>query len=382
MNGMQKVTISSSEELQNFFRRAQKEKIPTYLYQQSGKQGVTLDLQKWNRLTELDMDNLIATVEPGLLLGDLQKKLNEKGLRFVPADTPCYWNLSIGEWVYRGCPNISSWKYGSGKHCLMGGDYVFPNGDLSPTGGKTVKNVTGYDLIRFFAGGYATLAVGTRFVLKLMPLPASTKRFCVSFPSVDDMYAAITLLQRRPVWPTWLMWFDEITQQLFFDHQPVPNMVMFEIDGGATETETHGAQIAELLQQSGGKTVALEEELPDFSFMEQDDSKLVLIDEFKIPVTSVLEFIIKATASIKKNGIQGGLFGQVADGKINLYCAKHSSTERKLIEEMQNIAQTLNGAATGKYARLFGEPTPGKLHEVELALKHKLDPMNIFNVRQ
>lgn len=381
MSSMQKVMISSSEEMQNFFHKAQKEKMPTFLYQKPGKKGVVLDLTKWNRLVELDMDNLIATVEPGLLLGDLQKQLNSKGLRFIPADTPCYSNISVGEWVYRGCPNISSWKYGSGKHFLMGGDYVFPNGDLSPAGGKTVKNVTGYDLIRFFAGGYSNIAIGTRFVLKLLPLPASRKRFCVSFKSVDDMCAAISSLQQRSVWPAWLMWFDESAQQLFFNQAPVANKVMFEIDGGSTEVETHGVKIADLLYKLGGKSIETNDQLPDFSTIEQDDNKLVLLDEFKVPITSVSEFIIRTTTSFKQNGIQGGLFGPVADGKVNIYCQKHSTAEKKMITEIQTLAQALGGAATGKYTRLFAERTPGKLIELENALKKTLDPMNIFNVR-
>ena len=136
----------NASDVQKTVREAAEKKKFISIYSSTPQADIGLSLIKMNRILEIDSANLVVAVEPGLRLGDLAKALNNENLRFMPAETPFYHDKSIGEFYYEGCSNISSLKYGAAKHFLMGTDIVLPDGQIMKTGGKTVKNVTGYDM--------------------------------------------------------------------------------------------------------------------------------------------------------------------------------------------------------------------------------------------
>ncbi len=372
--------VNNSMELQEFFCWAQQTKTPVHLYQDKlVKNGVVLDLSNWNQIEEFDVDNLMVVVPPGLLLKDLNQVIAAQGLRFIPADTPAFANLSIGEWVYRGCPNPSAWKYGAGKHFLLGSSYVFPNGDMTPVGGKCIKNVTGYDFTRFLAGPYANLGVGVQYIIKLMPKPAFRIRYDVEVASLSDGLALVQALQNCPVPPAWLFWFDKTVGGKLGSQKQTGERILFEIDGNEAEVWSYDSVIREILATCNAKVLTEDRELPDLSSLEEGLNEFWLLDEFKIPYTKMMDFADEVEELLKKVGCQGGLFGQLADGKIHIYVEKDSKDMLGLMIDMQEVARKLGGAATNKYQRLYqGGPT-GKLAELEMTFRRQLDPAGIFN---
>jgi glycolate oxidase len=155
----QLLSPSDAAQVQNIFRTALRQKKTVCVYMTPAPEDVKLDLSRMNRIIEIDSANLVAVVEPGIKMGDLRTALSKDGLRFVPADTQFHAGKTIGEFYYEGCSNISSLKYGAAKHFLMGSEIILPDGQLLKTGGKTVKNVTGYDLTRFMNAPYANFGV-------------------------------------------------------------------------------------------------------------------------------------------------------------------------------------------------------------------------------
>jgi glycolate oxidase len=182
----------NAAEVQTLFKKAFKENIPVYVYRQAAEGGAAVSLLGLDKIIEIDAANLVATVEPGVELGSLNSALREQGLRFVPADNVFYQKKILGEFIYEGCSNLLSTKYGITKHFLMGSALVLPNGEMLNTGGKTVKNVTGYDFTRFFNGSYANLGVAVKYLLKLLPLPETRKNITVK---VKDTAAAISIIK-------------------------------------------------------------------------------------------------------------------------------------------------------------------------------------------
>ncbi len=379
MNVSKTVAIASSEQLQNIFRQAQQEKNPVYLYRKPGDYGISLDLSKWNEVEEFDVDNLMIIVPPGILLRELNELVTAKGLRFIPADSPYLAGLSVGEWVYRGCPNLSSWKYGAGKHFLLGSSYVFPNGEITDVGGKCIKNVSGYDLTRFLAGSYADFAVGVRFVLKLMPQPACRRCYDVAISSLADVNRLVSALHSQPVPPAWLYWADAAAGSQLFAQQQAAHRIIFELDGNAAEVNDYAAAVDKLLIACNAEKAALLTALPDVSQLEEQAAGFWLLDEFKVPYPAISEFAEKVTAALAEFHWNGGLFGQLANGKIHLYVEKTDSRLNSFIARLQTEAAALGGAASGKYERVYGDGGSGILAVIEKNFKQQLDPAQIFN---
>lgn len=379
MKGIKTVAVSASEQLQKIFQQAQQEKSPVYLYRKPGSFGISLDLSKWNEIEVFDVENLMVIVPPGIILKDLNEAAAAKGLRFIPADSPDVASLSVGEWAYRGCPNLLSWKYGSGKHFLLGSSYVFPNGEATAVGGKCIKNVSGYDLTRFLTGAYSDLAVGVQFILKLMPQPAYRRRYDVEFNSLKAVIKLVGALQSRPVAPAWLYWADKSAGTMLFRQNQQEYRVIFELDGNKAEVDDYAADVKSILAACKGKLLDGDTPLPDMSYLETKEEGLWLLDEFKVPYSNVDQFADKVKQAMQEYNWEGGLFGQLADGKINLYLKKADPRINSFIAKLQEEACALGGAVSGKYERLHGAGGNGKLAVLERNFKQRMDPAQIFN---
>ena len=379
MNDAAEKKISSREQLQEAFRQAQEKKTPVSLYRKAAPGGIVLDFSEWKEIEVFDIDNLMVIVPPGTLLKDLNNVAAAKGLRFIPADTPAFENLSIGEWAYRGCPNPSVWKYGAGKHFLLGGNYVLPNGDITPVGGKCIKNVTGYDFTRFLTGAYADLAVGVQYVIKLMPQPAYRKKYDVTVNSLTSALELISYLQNRSVPPAWLFWADETAGRKLFGQAQNGQRILFELDGNEAEVKDYEKEVDAYLAAAKSQVAAEAANIPDLSGLEEQADGFWLLDEMKIPYTAVETFAAKLSKLLGEKGIQGGLFGQLADGKIHLYLQQDRSQSKAVIAALQAEAYALGGATSGKYARLYERTVNSPLAALENAFKQRIDPQQIFN---
>ena len=374
--------VTSYEQLQELFRQAQVQNQPVALYRKPRPGELKVDFSTWNSIDVFDIDNLMVIVPPGILLKDLNAIAAEQGLRFIPGDTPYFGSLSVGEWAYRGCPNPSSWKYGAGKHFLLGATYVFPNGDLATVGGKCIKNVTGYDFTRFLTGPYADLAVGVQYIIKLMPQSAFRYRYDIAFPALDNATQFVSELQSRSVAPAWLFWADETAAAKLFGLQREGQRVLLELDGNETEVLAFKAAVDALSASCQGKVAAEVVTVPELSFRETAADGFWLLDEFKIPYQAVPAFSSLFASELTKRGAQGGLCGQLAEGKIHVYVQQNLADRDDFFAALQTEAKALGGTSSGKYARLYQGGSTDPLATIEKSFKEKLDPGLIFNRRE
>lgn len=372
------VLARSTEEVQGVFRKADQEGTAIYVYREAKPQGVRLDLSLMNHIIELDCDNLVAVVEPGVMLADLADVLSQKGLRFIPADTGHYHHQTVGEWAYSGCPNVLSSKYGAGKFFVMGADFVLPTGELLKTGGKTVKNVTGYDLTRFLLGAYADMGVGVKFLLKLLPLPKKRVRFKAEFVLVSEMLSFIEKLRKLPGGPAYVLWADGVACDLELNKSSMSrHQLVCEFDGVEEEVVGITRILQTYFRQCGARAVVeLEEEQEAFKGLFQGKQGFTLTDEYKIPYNRQAEFIDKAYELFYKGKIIAGLFGQLREGKVHIHFPKFSPQEEAVIGELIRLAEQVGGVSSGKYQRLY---TDRKLGWLEQNVKDGFDPKHLLN---
>src|SRR5262245_19709538 len=169
--------------------------------------GVVLSVERLNRIVEIDETNLLAIVQPAVITGDLQDAVEARGL-FYPPDPQSYKESSIGGNVAECAGGPRAFKYGVTKRYVMGLEAVLPTGEIIRTGGKTVKNVVGYDLTQLLVGSEGTLAIITEIVLRLMPKPPDVATLRACFATVRDAADAVTALIRRRVVPATIELMD------------------------------------------------------------------------------------------------------------------------------------------------------------------------------
>src|SRR5512136_3408346 len=148
--------------------------------------GVVLSLEKMTRILEIDKENLMVTVEPGVITGDIHRAVEAEGL-FYPPDPASLDSCTIGGNIAEGAGGPRAVKYGVTKDYVCRLEAVLPSGEIIHTGGKLVKNVTGYNLIQLLIGSEGTLVVVTKIILRLRPLPQVQVDLLVPF---DDFQAA------------------------------------------------------------------------------------------------------------------------------------------------------------------------------------------------
>jgi glycolate oxidase len=168
--------------------------------------GIVLSLERMHRVLEIDTDNHVAVVEPGVSLEQLDADLAPMGLVYPVA--PGENSASLGGNVATNAGGMRAVKYGVTRHQVLGLVAVLANGDVIRTGGKFVKATTGYDLTQLIIGSEGTLAIVTEATLKIYPRPAHTATVLAPFPSVDDVASAVPEIVRSGVNPLVLEYVD------------------------------------------------------------------------------------------------------------------------------------------------------------------------------
>jgi glycolate oxidase len=378
-----KISPGSSEEVQRLLGEAAASASSVSVYSRNTQSDIGISFSRMNRTLEIDSANLVAVVEPGLKLGDLASALKNEGLRFMPSETPFYHGKSIGEFYYEGCSNISSLKYGSAKHFLMGTEIVLADGQLMKTGGKTVKNVTGYDMTRFMNSPFANLGVTVKYLLKLLPAVPAKKQITAAFDSSAKVSGFIGSLRQAGIVPSYLVWADPRALLLAESKgSSSDHLVLLELDGIKEEVSRQYGSVSSLIAECGSElSGAMRGSISKDRRWKELFTPLrgySLTDEIKIKRTDEFGFIDKFHSLAEARGVRAGLFGQIGEGKINIYFEELSPAAREFINYLISIVTAEGGYSSGRYNRLLGQCPDGPLTRTELKLKKLFDPKDIL----
>ncbi|MGM0425027.1 MAG: FAD-binding oxidoreductase, partial [Thermodesulfobacteriota bacterium] len=169
--------------------------------------GIVLVLQGFDRILELDADNLVAVVQPGVVTQKLQQAAQEKGL-FYPPDPASMAFSSIGGNIAENSGGLRAVKYGVTRDYVLGLEVVLPNGQIIQTGSKCIKDVVGYNLTQLFVGSEGTLGVITQAILRLLPLPKASQTLSATFPSMLAAANTVSEVLRQGLQPTAMEFLD------------------------------------------------------------------------------------------------------------------------------------------------------------------------------
>lgn len=221
--------------------------------------GIAMVLSRMNRLLEIDHENLVATVEPGMLHRELQERVAEEGLYFPPEPLNIS-SSSIGGCFAIGDLDDKAFNYGPPRAYILGFEMVLPTGEVMHIGSKAIKNVAGYDMIHFVVGSRGTLGVLTKLLIKLLPQPEIRRTVLGGFPSLSKACAAIGDVVGRKIYPARFNLVNGPIAQNIASGQGgngSPFMLMVELEGFGPSTTHLSEEITSIFTLNSATDVNL-----------------------------------------------------------------------------------------------------------------------------
>lgn len=370
--------------------------------------GILLSLAKMNRIIEIDTNNLMTRVEAGVLLMQLNKELENTGL-FYPPD-PGEKSATIGGNVMTNAGGMRAVKYGVTRDYVRGLKAVLPNGEVIDTGGKVIKNSSGYSIKDLLIGSEGTLAVVTEITLRLIPAPKKTVSLLVPFESLDKCIETVPIILRSRSNPTAVEFMQrqviEAAEQHLgkvFPDKSSDAYLLLSFDGNSTEEiERIYDDVARLCLEQGAQDVfiaATAERNESIwsargAFLEAIKSGTSSLDECDVvvPKDKVAEFVKYAHSLEQEYKVRIMSFGHAGDGNLHVYCLKDDVSEDKWREKVSAIMQKWYNKAVELEGQVSGEHGIGhakidylaeSVGEVSMLLMKRIkaafDPTNILN---
>ena len=368
--------------------------------------GIVLATSRLDKILEIDEENLVATVEPGVVTEVFQKAVEKVGL-FYPPDPASLKFSTLGGNVAECAGGPRCVKYGVTKDYIIGLEVVTPTGDIIRTGGPTMKGVVGYDLTKLMVGSEGTLAVITKIIIKLLPLPEAKKTMLVLFDSIDGAAKAVSAIIRGKIIPTTLEFMDSATIDCVRQATDleVPDtaraVLIIEVDGDADVIDKQARRIADIVQPLGvvetriATTAAESEALWKIRRSVSPSLRKVNPDKFNedicVPRSKVPEMIRKVEEISQRHDVPIVNFGHAGDGNIHVNVMidkkKPGDSEKaeKAIEDVFREALALGGTMSGEHGvGIMKAPyIPMELSTEATVymktIKKALDPNNILN---
>jgi glycolate oxidase FAD binding subunit len=190
----------------------------------AARYDVALDMTRVQQIAHYDPGDLTISVDAGMRLSELAKILAEKN-QFLPLAIPCFESATVGGAIASGLDSPLRHFYGTARDFLIGAEFVDGTGSLAKSGGRVVKNVTGYDFHKLLNGSLGSLAVITRLNFRTFPVPLARRGFLASFADEGHALAFMKELASSPLTPTLVETLSPEFAELFLEEKsPVASL--------------------------------------------------------------------------------------------------------------------------------------------------------------
>ncbi|OQX56423.1 MAG: hypothetical protein B5M53_01495 [Candidatus Cloacimonas sp. 4484_209] len=373
------------------------------------KSGVVLSLEHFTKIIEVDRENMVAVVEPGVITGMLQKEVEKQGL-FYPPDPASLDICSIGGNVAEGAGGPRAVKYGTTKDYLRGMEIVLPTGEILSLGGKIHKDATGYNIMGIIAGSEGTLAVITKIILKLLPLPRYRVDLLIPFKNFKEASLSIQKVFNTSIVPVNIEFIEskainalKIYLKEDFPFPEAGAHLLIGLDGSSKKAiEKEYEEVGEVCLNMGAIDVfvadnpqakerlwkarrSLHDALEHRSrIMERED---VVVPVSRIP--ELLDFVYRLS---EESGFEIVPFGHAGDGNVHINILKMDTPDDEWMKKKEGVVEELLKKVVSLGGTLSGEHGIGIVkkrfmhfawskEKIELAkrIKRAFDPNNILN---
>ena len=379
--------------------------------------GVSLSMEKFNRIIEIDEKNFQSTVESGVINDHFQTAVKEKGL-FYPPDPASKGSCFLGGNIAHSSGGPKALKYGTTKDYVLNLEVVLPNGDIIWTGSDTLKNSTGYNFTQLFLGSEGTLGIVTKIVFKLLPLPKHDLLMLAKFDSIEDACKTVPQIFTQGVQPSALELMERnaiefvhkhgsesqksITQDML-SKDSTEAFLLIEVDGNEMDNLfTDCEKINEVLELNNTTEV---------QFADSSDQKeriwqirrnigemVKLHSIFKEEDTVVKRANLpKLMTGVKSIGedynFESVCYGHAGDGNLHINIIKGSMSDEQWngkhleegIRKIFRLCKELGGTISGEHGiglvqkKYMNEVLTDTHIDLMKGIKHTFDPNGILN---
>ncbi|MDR1886202.1 MAG: FAD-binding protein [Synergistaceae bacterium] len=375
--------------------------------------GIVLSLERMNRIIEIDAVNRTLTTEPGVITSEITRAARERGLFY--AGDPCSGDISfIGGNVAENAGGNKVIKYGATGQHVLGLEAVLPDGRVVEFGGKRRKDVTGYDFIHLITGSEGTLAVVTRIILNLLPLPRRVTDLLVPVPDIGSAVRLVSLVMTEGgIVPSSVEFMDR--QSILNVEKYAGMKVPFSEDAGAyliiqldgmdrSSLWRDAERIGDICAGNGALEVFVAEDRSSRDRIwrirrlvaeEEWTGSMPLLskEDIVVPCGAIPDFMNELPTIARRHRATYNAYGHIADGNIHLTLFPedaagpedlHDRSDR-LRRDLYSRVESLGGALSGEHGVGLKRAayTPMFLNEAGIDLirsvKRAFDPNNILN---
>lgn len=373
--------------------------------------GICLSIERMNRILEIDRENLVAVVEPGVVTNKLDAALKEYGLFFAGypmSEEFCFVGGNVGENAGGG----RAIKYGVTGKYILGLEVISPTGELMQLGGKRFKDVTGYDLVSLMVGSEGTLGVFSKIFIKLLARPVHRFNILALFKDIPSAIAIVPIVMTQgKLIPTSIEFLDRLclyetckSLNESIAYQEAGSMLLFEIDGiHADQVKRDAAVIQQLCEEHHALnvyTAETEEESERFwkirkqvPWMLKRFGSHQSAEDFVVPIASIPTIITRIEEIEQQYDVMIPCFGHAGDGNLHAVPIKNPDHSEEhwhkilpeLLSDIYRDVAKLGGTISGEHGighkrKRYMELVMSKAQiEMMRSIKRALDPNNILN---
>lgn len=372
--------------------------------------GIILSLERYmNKILEIDMENMLGIVQPGVINMEFQKAVEAVGL-FYPPDPASEMYCTLGGNVAENAGGMRAAKYGITKDYVVALRAVLPNGEIITAGKKTIKDVAGYNTAGILIASEGTLAVITEITLKLIPKPKLKKTYMGVFPDVTKAMNAVFKSLAAGANPVAMEFLDALVidalKQKFPDielPQGAGGILVGDVDGSSeAEIQTQLETLKESFKNNGSNGFIIaqnEEEAAKLWFARKNASPATMVygtkklnEDISVPRSKLPEALEEIYKIADKYGLKAPCFGHSGDGNIHVNVMvkdknnpKEMEDGHKAIEEIFKLVVDMGGTLSGEHGIGLSKAPFMSIAfsdaEMELfrSIKKAFDPNNILN---
>lgn len=383
----------NTKEVSEIIKFAWKESIPvtprgagtnlvgsTVPHKNADGNAIILDLSLMNHILEIDQENFTATVEPGVILEDFQKYVENLGL-FYPPD-PGEKTASIGGNISTNAGGMRAVKYGVTRNYVMALELVLADGKIITVGSKNRKDTTGLDLKDVIIGSEGTLAVITKCTLRLIAKPEKSDSIVISFESLKAGIEAVPLILKANLNPTALEFIErkvvklgEEFTGLKFPDSEAQAYLLLTFDGSESEIDFALNKLQSLKANGKRSVIVLDGSSPELNVQNVWKIRGCLVKaveavseqeplDIVVPISKVADFINYSNELEKASGMQLISFGHAGDGNVHFCVVRGKRSEEEWEKELNENLEKLY-----EHAHAFGGLISGE-HGLGISKRH------------
>ncbi len=368
--------------------------------------GVVMVMHRMNHIWEVDRQNLTATVQPGVITKTFATHVESLGL-FYPPDPSSMSISTIGGNIAECSGGLRGFKYGTTKDYVLGLEAVLANGEVIRTGGKSMKDVAGYDLTKLLVGSEGTLAIITEATLKLIAPPKTKQTMLAMFADIYDAARTVSAIIEQQITPATLEFLDRSTIKVVEDYAKLglptdmEAILLIEQDGDMEQVTRDMAHIERICREERAvqiRRAATEEEASQLIAARRSAFTALarlrpttILEDATVPRSKIADMVMEINRIAKKYNVQISTFGHAGDGNLHPTATTDARDQDEIhrveeaFAEIFDVAIRLGGTITGEHGvgmvkSPFLEWKVGPIGiELMKSIKQAFDPYQLLN---